>query len=76
MDEEPPVIDFERVVIGPCPCSWCGDPLYWNGLLWNERVGGHRRRHICSAEPRFLDPYPVPPRDDREHWQTLSPNDR
>lgn len=65
--------DFDAIVLGPCPCIRCGTPLYWNGVIWNERQGGQRARHTCRGvkpptlapvrpltEPEGLDPYREP----------------
>lgn len=38
------------LILGPCPCKVCGQPLWWgrrNGLLmW---VGRDGRKHACPA---------------------------
>lgn len=37
-----------RVVLGPCPCSGCGVPLYWNGYAWVEKFG-ETHAHVTMA---------------------------
>lgn len=35
-----------RVILGPCPCQGCREPLTWNGWGWEEVTG---YRHVCGV---------------------------
>ena len=39
-------------VLGPCRCSVCGVPLYWDSWAWRQRTGNGQLRssaHRCSG---------------------------
>jgi len=37
---------WPHMLLGPCPCSRCGELLGWNGSAWRE---AHDVRHDCVA---------------------------
>ena len=42
-----------RVVLGPCPCSNCRKPLYWDGWEWKNWTNpGSGDDHSCTLAER------------------------